>query len=158
MEKKATALVRIGVNGKVYEKRVHTSCLLIDFLRYDLALTGTKLGCSVGMCGACTVLMDGRMISSCLTLAVMADGSEVTTVEGLTQDERLLAMQKAFAEYGGFQCGVCTPGQIVAAKTLLDINPHPTEEEIKDWMMSNLCRCTGYYGILRSIQSVAQLD
>ena len=123
----------------------------MDCLRYDLGLTGTKEGCSVGVCGACTVLINGEMSASCLKLAVAADGAEITTIEGLAQDGRLHPLQQSFIDHGGFQCGICTPGQIMAAKALLDVNPAPTEEEIKAWMMGNLCRCTGYYKILESI-------
>ena len=103
------------------------------------------------MCGACTVLLDGRRVASCISLAVAAEGAEITTIEGLAQDERLHPVQQSFIDYGGFQCGICTPGQVMAAKALLDENPEPTEDEIKDWMMGNLCRCTGYYKILESI-------
>jgi aerobic carbon-monoxide dehydrogenase small subunit len=129
--------------------------LLIDCLRYDLGLTGTKEGCSVGVCGACSVLMDGQLISSCLTLALLADGKELTTVEGLAQDGKLHPVQQAFIDFGGFQCGICTPGMVVAAKALLDGNPNPSEDDIKDWMMGNLCRCTGYYKIIESIRGAA---
>jgi len=149
--------IRMRVNGKDYEVEVPTYRLLIDCLRYDLGLTGTKEGCSVGVCGACTVLMDGQMISSCLALAVFADGKEITTVEGLAEGERLHPVQQSFIDYGGFQCGICTPGMVVAAKALLDANPDPTEEEIKEWMMGNLCRCTGYYKIVESIQHAAEM-
>lgn len=148
--------IKLRVNGKRVEGEVPTNRLLIDYLRYDLGLTGTKEGCSVGVCGACTVLMDGDMISSCLTLAVMADGHEITTVEGLAKNGELNPVQKSFIQYGGFQCGICTPGQVVAATALLKENPRPTEEEIKDWMMGNLCRCTGYYKIIESIQKAHQ--
>ena len=130
--------------------------LLIDFIRYDLGLTGTKEGCSIGVCAACTVILDKQPISSCITLAVMADGCEITTIEGLAEDERLHPLQQAFIERGGFQCGICTPGQIMAAKVLLDSNPHPTREQIRMWMMGNLCRCTGYYKIIESIQAAAE--
>jgi carbon-monoxide dehydrogenase small subunit len=143
------------VNGKDYTLDVPSQRLLIDCLRYDLGLTGTKEGCSVGVCGACTVLMDGRLISSCLTLAVSADGKELTTVEGLAHEGRLHPVQQAFIDYGGFQCGICTPGMIVAAKALLDENPAPSDDDIKDWMMGNLCRCTGYYKIIESIRGAA---
>jgi carbon-monoxide dehydrogenase small subunit len=136
-------------------REVPDNRLLIDFLRYDLDLTGSKEGCSVGVCGACTVIMNGRTVSSCLVPAVFADGGEVTTIEGLAEDGRLQPIQKAFIEFGGFQCGICTPGQIMAAKSLLDNNPHPTRDEIKAWMMGNLCRCTGYYKIIESIEAVA---
>jgi carbon-monoxide dehydrogenase small subunit len=143
------------VNGKDYTADVPSQRLLIDCLRYDLGLTGTKEGCSVGVCGACTVLMDGVLVSSCLTLAVLADGKEITTVEGLAQNGKLHPVQQAFIDYGGFQCGICTPGMVVAAKALLDQNSHPSDDDIKDWMMGNLCRCTGYYKIIESIRGAA---
>src|SRR6266478_6236376 len=130
--------IKLRVNGKKVEAEVPTNRLLVDFLRYDLGLAGTKEGCSVGVCGACTVLLDGQPVSSCIALAVMADGCEVTTIEGLAQDDRLHPLQQAFIEYGGFQCGICTPGQIMAATALLDANPHPTREQIQEWMMGNL--------------------
>ena len=148
--------IRMRVNGKKIELEVPTNRLLIDCLRYDLGLTGTKEGCSVGVCGACTVLMDGEMVSSCLALAVFADGHEVTTVEGLAKNGKLHPVQQSFIKYGGFQCGICTPGQVVAAKALLDEVPKPNEEQIKEWMMGNLCRCTGYYKIIESIQKAHQ--
>ncbi|MBI4234178.1 MAG: (2Fe-2S)-binding protein [Chloroflexi bacterium] len=149
--------IRLTVNGKEIHRTVPARRLLLDFLRYDLGLTGTKEACSVGVCGACTVLLDGAMVASCLTLAVQAGGHEVTTVEALAPEEgRLHPLQDAFLRYGGAQCGVCTPGQLMAAKALLDANPHPTENEIKEWMMGNLCRCTGYYKILESIQRAAE--
>jgi aerobic carbon-monoxide dehydrogenase small subunit len=147
--------IRVKVNGVEHEREVSTGRLLLDFLRYDLELTGSKEGCSVGVCGACTVLLDGKIVSSCLTPAVFADGHEITTVEGLAENGKLHPVQQAFIDYGGFQCGICTPGQVVAAKALLDENPDPSEEEIKDWMMGNLCRCTGYYKIIESIQKAA---
>jgi carbon-monoxide dehydrogenase small subunit len=112
--------------------------------------------CAIGVCGACTVLLDGRMVSSCIALAVFADGHEVTTVEGLAGDERLHPVQQAFMDCGGFQCGICTPGQVVAAKALLDTIENPTEAQIKEWMLGNLCRCTGYYKIVESIQAAAK--
>ena len=144
------------LNGKKVEVEIPTNRLLVDCLRYDLGLTGTKEGCSVGVCGACTVLMDGEMISSCIALAVFADGREITTVEGLAKNEELHPVQKSFIKYGGFQCGICTPGQVVAAKALLDEIPKPNQEQIKEWMMGNLCRCTGYYKIIESIQKAHQ--
>jgi carbon-monoxide dehydrogenase small subunit len=150
-----THTIRMRVNGKDHTVDVPSQRLLIDCLRYDLGLTGTKEGCSVGVCGACTVLMDGRLISSCLTLALSADGKELTTVEGLAQDGKLHPVQQAFIDYGGFQCGICTPGMVVAAKALLDENPNPSDDDIKDWMMGNLCRCTGYYKIIESIRGAA---
>ncbi len=150
-----THTIRMRVNGKDYTLDVPSQRLLLDCLRYNLGLTGTKEGCSVGVCGACTVLMDGQMISSCLALAVFADGKDIITVEGLAQEDRLHPVQQAFIDYGGFQCGICTPGMVVAAKALLDEQPNPTEDEVKEWMMGNLCRCTGYYKIIESIQGAA---
>jgi carbon-monoxide dehydrogenase small subunit len=151
-----TRPIRLTVNGTSRELEVPTSRTLLDCLRYDLGLTGSKEGCGEGVCGACTVLLDGKMISSCIALAVFADGREVTTVEGLAEDERLHPVQQAFIDFGGFQCGICTPGQVVAAKALLDANPKPSEAEIREWMLGNLCRCTGYYKIVESIQAAAE--
>ncbi|MBI2885757.1 MAG: (2Fe-2S)-binding protein [Chloroflexi bacterium] len=148
--------ITLHVNGQLYTLEVEPTRLLVDILRYDLGLTGTKEACSVGVCGACTVLVDGQMVSSCLMPGVAAAGSSITTVEGLAGREELLPVQQAFVDYGGFQCGICTPGQVIAAKALLDENPHPTAEEIKEWMMGNLCRCTGYYKILESVQRAAE--
>ena len=143
--------INLRINGENRQVDAPARRLLVDLLRYDLGLTGTKEGCSIGVCGACTVLVDGEMVASCITLAAAADGSEITTIEGLAQDGRLHPVQQAFIDYGGFQCGICTPGQVMAAKALLDENPQPTEEEVRDWMMGNLCRCTGYYKILESV-------
>ena len=148
--------IRMKVNGVERMAEAPTQRTLVDFLRYDLGLTGTKEACSVGVCGACTVDMDGKMIASCITLAVAAEGADITTIEGLAQDNRLHPIQQAFIDYGGFQCGICTPGQIMAAKALLDENPSPSEQEVKDWMMGNLCRCTGYYKILESVTKAAE--
>ena len=139
------------VNGKEHTLTVLARRLLIDMLRYDLELTGTKEGCSVGVCGLCTVLVNRKMVASCLNLAALVDGQEVTTIEGIAEDGRLHPVQQAFIDYGGFQCGICTPGQIMAAKALLDENPEPSEEEVREWMTGNLCRCTGYYKILESV-------
>ena len=147
--------IRMTVNGTEHQLEIPARRLLVDCLRYDLGLTGTKEGCSVGVCGACTVLIDGEMAASCITLAVAADGAQITTIEGVAQEGRLHPVQQAFIDHGGFQCGICTPGQIIAAKALLDFNPSPTEDEIKAWMMGNLCRCTGYYGILNSVAAAA---
>ena len=143
--------INLKVNGEERQVEAPARRLLVDLLRYDLGLTGTKEGCSVGVCGACTVLVDGEMVASCITLAAAVEGSEVTTIEGLAEDGRLHPVQQAFIDYGGFQCGICTPGQVMAAKSLLDENPRPTEGEVRDWMMGNLCRCTGYYKILESV-------
>lgn len=158
MQADETVHLTLRVNGAPWSGDVPAQRLLVDFLRYDLGLTGTKEGCGVGVCGACTVRLDGRIVSSCLMLAAMAEGSELTTVEGLAQDGRLRPIQEAFIAHGGFQCGICTPGQLMAAQALLEVNPHPDEAAIRAWMMGNLCRCTGYYGIVRSIQAAAQAD
>ena len=151
-----SGVIRLTVNGSAHELEVPASRTLLDCLRNDLGLTGSKEGCGVGVCGACTVLLDGRIISSCIALAVFADGHEVTTVEGLAEDERLHPVQQAFVDAGGFQCGICTPGQVMSAKALLDANPHPSDDEIREWMVGNLCRCTGYYKIFESIRTAAQ--
>ena len=152
----ASYTIQLTVNGEPREAQVPARRTLVDLLRYDLDLTGTKEACSVGVCGACTVLLDGEITASCITLAVQADGAEVTTIEGIAQDGALHPLQQSFIDNGGFQCGICTSGQIVAAKSLLDANPSPTEEQVKAWMMGNLCRCTGYYQILESIMKAAQ--
>ena len=147
--------IKLTLNGKSIGCEVEDSRLLVEFLREDLKLTGTKESCGVGVCGACTVLLDGKPVSSCLTLAVHADGCAITTIEGIAEGDRLHPLQEAFLAHGGFQCGICTPGQILAAKALLDANPRPTRAEIQDWMMGNLCRCTGYYKIIESIAAAA---
>lgn len=143
--------VRLTVNGEVRETEVPSYRTLVDLLRYDLGLTGTKETCGVGVCGACTVSIDGKMAASCITLAARVNGAEVQTIEGVADGDHLHPVQEAFLKYGGFQCGACTPGQIMAAKALLDENPHPNETEVREWMMGNLCRCTGYYQIVEAI-------
>ncbi|HEX2929091.1 MAG TPA: (2Fe-2S)-binding protein [Candidatus Binatia bacterium] len=144
----------LNVNGQEHEVEIEANRLLLHVLRDNLGLTGTKEGCSIGVCGACSVTIDGRLVSSCLTLAVGCQGKKIETIEGLAKDGKLHPLQQAFIEYGGFQCGICTPGQIMAAKALLDENPKPSEEEVKEWMSGNLCRCTGYYKILESVMAV----
>ena len=147
--------VHLKINGTDHELDIPARRLLVDCIRYDIGLTGTKESCSVGVCGACTVLVNGEMYASCITLAVAVDGSEITTIEGIAENGNLHPIQQAFIDHGGFQCGICTPGQVIAAKSLLEENPAPTEDEIKEYMMGNLCRCTGYYGILNSIAAAA---
>ena len=148
----ATVAISLDVNGEKYELDVPPTQILVDTLRYELGLTGTKEGCGVGVCGACTVLLDGAMVSSCLLFAVKAAGSSITTIEGLQQSsEQLSPLQAAFIEKGALQCGICTPGQIMAATALLAENPTPTEHEAKEWLMGNLCRCTGYYTIIDAV-------
>ena len=150
--------IRLTVNGQEHELKVAPGRLLLDCLRYDLGMTGTKEGCGVGVCGACTVLVDGKMTSSCLTLAAMVDDAEVITIEGLGDGGELDPLQQAFIERGGFQCGICTPGQILAARALLDQTPRPSPEQIEEWMTGNLCRCTGYYKIVESILAAAERE
>ena len=148
--------LRLTVNGEPRSATVPANRLLVHLLREDLGLTGTKEGCSVGVCGACSVLVDGTLVSSCLLPAVAIDGASITTVEGLAPDqEHLSALQESFIRHGGFQCGICTPGQLIAATALLAEEPKPTEPQVKAWMMGNLCRCTGYYQIVESIMSAA---
>lgn len=150
--------MQLNVNGRSVEVEAGGLRTLVDVLRYDLGYTGTKEACGVGVCGACTVLLDGRMVASCITLAAQAAGAQVQTIEGLGDREILDPLQECFIRDGGFQCGICTPGQLLAAKSLLAHNPAPTEDEIKDWMMGNLCRCTGYYQIVESIANAANLS
>ena len=146
--------ITLTVNGEEHSVEIESNRLLLQVLRDTLGLTGTKEGCSIGVCGACSVIIDGRLVSSCLTLAAGCQGKKIETIEGLAKDGQLHPLQQAFIEYGGFQCGICTPGQIMAAKALLDENPHPSEDEVKEWMSGNLCRCTGYYKILQSVMAV----
>ena len=149
-------LMTLTVNSTPYEVAIEPRQSLLQLLREELHLTGTKEGCSEGECGACTVLLDGKMVDSCLIFALEAQGREVTTIEGLALGDRLHPVQKAFAEYGAVQCGFCTPGMILAAKALLDSNPHPTELEIRQGISGNLCRCTGYVKIVEAIQAAAR--
>ncbi len=144
------------LNGEPRDVVVPANRLLIHLLRDDLGMTGTKEGCSVGVCGACSVLVDGQLLSACLLPALYVDGAEVRTVEGLAAlDGTLSPLQAAFIRQGGFQCGICTPGQVVAATALLAEQPRPSREQIQEWMMGNLCRCTGYYKIVDSIEAAA---
>jgi len=145
-------VVRFTLNGRQRELTVASERLLIDMLREDLELTGTKRGCMVGVCGSCAVLVDGRMVSSCLLPAPYIDGSSVRTIEGIATDGVLSPLQTAFIQEGGLQCGICTPGQVIAATALLEHDPRPTADAIRTWMMGNLCRCTGYAGIERAIR------
>lgn len=153
----STHLLRFNLNGQPHQVSAPAHRRLIDLLREDLGYTGTKEGCSVGVCGACTVLVDGDMVSACLVPALFVDGSAVTTIEGLAPEGGpLTSLQDAFIRHGGFQCGICTPGQIMAATALLHENPHPTAQDVREWMMGNLCRCTGYYKIVESILAAAE--
>ena len=148
--------LRFDLNGTPREITLPANVRLLDLLRDDLGLTGTKEGCGVGVCGACSVLVDGQLMSACLMPAAFVDGTTVLTIEGLAPDaEHLTPLQDAFIRFGGFQCGICTPGQIVAATALLAAHPRPTTDQVRHWMMGNLCRCTGYYKIVESILAAA---
>ncbi len=148
-------VIELRINGEVREVVVEPRTTLLHVLREDLGLTGAKEGCNVGDCGACTVLMDGRPVSSCLTLAIEAQGKEILTIEGLDQEGRLHPLQQAFIDHYAVQCGFCTPGMILSAKSLLDRNPRPTEEEVREAISGNLCRCTGYVKIVEAILAAA---
>jgi carbon-monoxide dehydrogenase small subunit len=148
--------LRFTVNTVVREIMVEPYRTLLDVLRDDLELTGAKKGCDSGHCGACTVLLEGKPVNSCLILAVDARNKTVLTIEGLAQGGKLHPLQEAFLEQGAFQCGFCTPGVVLAAKALLDANPHPTEGEIKEGLAGNLCRCTGYGSIIQAVLSCSQ--
>jgi len=151
-----TTRIKVKVNEESYEKEVSPTRTLLDFLRLELNLTGTKEGCREGECGACSVILGGKLVDSCLILAVEADGQEIETIEGVAKNGRLDPIQKAFAEKGGSQCGYCTPGMIMAAKYLLDHNPSPTAEEVLQAISGNLCRCTGYEPIVEAILEAAK--
>ena len=146
----------VTVNGTLYEREVEPRLLLSDFLRHDLGLTGTHVGCEHGVCGACTIQFDGEPARSCLIFAVMAHGHEVTTVEGLGTIEKLHPLQEAFKEEHGLQCGFCTPGFLTTLAAFLEENPEPNEEEIREAISGNLCRCTGYQNIMESIKLAAE--
>jgi len=147
--------VEVSVNGERYEREVEARKLLVHFIRDDLDLTGTHVGCDTGNCGACTVLLDGQAVKSCMLLAVQADGAEITTVEGLAPDGELNTLQRAFSEHHGLQCGYCTPGMLLSATYLLAQNPKPSEEEIRRGIQGNICRCTGYVNIVRAITAAS---
>ena len=148
--------LKINVNGKDHILEVKDSMRLLDILRDKLRLTGTKEGCAVGECGACTVIMNGDAVNSCLILATQANNSTIETVENLEKDDVLSKLQNAFVEEGAIQCGFCTPGMLMSAKALLDKTPHPTEEQIKEALEGNLCRCTGYVPILNAVMKAAE--
>jgi len=148
-------LVSLTINGDPQTAMVKANTVLVNLLREEYDLTGTKKGCELGDCGSCTILLDGRPVNSCLVLALEADGSEIVTVEGLTERGELDRVQQAFLDKAAVQCGYCTPGMILSAKALLDRNPDPTEEEIREAIAGNLCRCTGYVNIVRAIKAAA---
>jgi carbon-monoxide dehydrogenase small subunit len=146
-------IINLTINDQAYEIAVEPNKTLADMLRYDLDLTGTKKGCDTGDCGACTVILNGDAVNSCLVLAVQTDGAVIETIEGLANDKGLHPIQEAFVEKGAIQCGFCSPGMIMSTKNLLDKNPNPTEQEIREGISGNLCRCTGYQKIFEAIDS-----
>jgi len=150
-------VIALTVNGITYEVAVAPNKSLARVLREDLNLLGTKVGCDIGDCGACTVILDGRPVNSCLVLAVQAEGGDILTVEGLAEGDKLHPIQQAFVDHGAVQCGFCTSGMILAAKGLLDRNPNPKEEEIREALSGNLCRCTGYQKIVEAVQAASQM-
>jgi aerobic carbon-monoxide dehydrogenase small subunit len=149
------ASVSMTVNGQAVTRDVEPRTLLVEFLRQHLDLTGTHVGCDTSQCGACVVHLNGQSVKSCTVLALQASGSQVTTIEGLANDGELHPMQAAFREHHGLQCGFCTPGMIMSAVDLVKRNPDPSEEEIREWLEGNLCRCTGYHNIVKAIQAAA---
>lgn len=148
--------IRLTINGRLYQEDVEPRILLSHFLREQIGLTGTHIGCVVGECGACSVLLDGKVVKSCLHLAVQADGREVVTIEGLARDGNLNPVQAAFVKHYAFQCGYCTPGMVITSQALLDSNPSPTDEEIRKALAGNLCMCTGYVQIVDAVKEAAK--
>ncbi|MBE9569745.1 MAG: (2Fe-2S)-binding protein [Proteobacteria bacterium] len=149
-------LMKLNVNGVIYEEEIDHRRTLLEVLRENLGLLGTHKGCDEGQCGACTVLIDGRAVNSCLVLAVSVQGKEIITIEGLAQGEKLHPVQEAFVEAGAIQCGFCSPGMIMVSKAFLDQNSNPTEEEAKSAISGNLCRCTGYFQIIEAVMKAAE--
>ena len=143
------------MNGQSYEREVDARRLLIHFLRDDLDLTGSHIGCDTGNCGACSVILDGTLVKSCMLLAVQADGAKVETVEGLTEDGELTALQQAFSDRHALQCGYCTPGMLMSATALLRDNPTPSEDEVRKGLQGNICRCTGYWNIFDAVRAAS---
>ena len=156
MEPVTSAAISVDVNGDTYELEVDARKLLVHFIRDDLDLTGTHVGCDTGNCGACTVIYDGMAIKSCMLLAIQADGARIETVESLAPEDELHPLQQAFSAHHALQCGYCTPGMLLSAKKLLDTNPEPTEHEVRKAIQGNICRCTGYVGIVEAIQAAAR--
>jgi aerobic-type carbon monoxide dehydrogenase small subunit (CoxS/CutS family) len=148
--------IAVNVNGDQYEREVDARQLLVHFLRDDLELTGTHIGCDTGNCGACTVIYDGTAIKSCMLLAIQADGAQIDTVEGLASDGELHPLQRAFSETHALQCGYCTPGMLMSAKYLLDNNPEPTQHEVRRALQGNICRCTGYWNIVEAVLAASK--
>jgi carbon-monoxide dehydrogenase small subunit len=156
VEPSESLFVTVDVNGETYERELEARKLLVHFLRDDLDLTGTHVGCDTGNCGACSVHVDGQLVKSCMMLAVQADGSSVRTVESLAADGELDPLQQAFSEHHALQCGYCTPGMLMSAKALLEQNPRPSEDEIRKAIQGNICRCTGYVNIVEAILAASR--
>ncbi|HEX6662865.1 MAG TPA: (2Fe-2S)-binding protein [Gaiellaceae bacterium] len=156
MEPVSSTTISVAVNGETYEREVDARRLLIHFLRDELDLTGSHIGCDTGNCGACSVLVDGVLVKSCMMLAIQADGARVETVEGLAQDGELTALQQSFSDHHALQCGYCTPGMLMSATALLRANPHPSEPEIRKGIQGNICRCTGYVNIVEAIKAASE--
>ncbi|MHB8469052.1 MAG: (2Fe-2S)-binding protein [Gaiellaceae bacterium] len=147
--------ITVTVNGVQYERDVEARKLLVHFVRDDLDLTGSHIGCDTGNCGACSMIVDGQLVKSCMLLAVQADGASIETVEGLADDGRLTALQQAFSDHHALQCGYCTPGMLMSATALLRENPNPSDEQIKKALQGNICRCTGYWNIFEAVKAAA---
>jgi len=148
--------ISVTINGTVYEREVEARKLLIHFIRDDVDLTGSHIGCDTGNCGACSVIVDGTLVKSCMMLAVQADGSTIETVEGLGEGDELTALQQSFSDHHALQCGYCTPGMLMSATALLRSNPNPSEHEIKKALQGNICRCTGYWNIFEAVKTAAE--
>jgi carbon-monoxide dehydrogenase small subunit len=156
MHPTTSTTISVEINGETYEREVEARRLLIHFIRDDLSLTGSHVGCDTGNCGACTVLVNGTLVKSCMMLAVQADGARIETVEGLAQDGELTSLQQAFSDHHALQCGYCTPGMLMSATALLRVNRNPTELEIRQAIQGNICRCTGYVNIVEAIKAAAE--
>lgn len=155
-ENTQTVLIEVTVNGDIYQREIEPRTLLVEFVREELGLTGTHIGCDTSYCGACTLILNGKLIKSCTCLAVQADGGTVETVEGLEDGDQLHPLQSAFSEHHGLQCGYCTPGMLMAAKNLLETNPSPNRDEICKGIAGNVCRCTGYQNIVKAVDAAAK--
>ncbi len=156
MEPATSKTISVEINGELYEREVDARRLLVHFIRDDVDLTGTHIGCDTGNCGACTIQLNGQAIKSCMMLAVQADGASLRTVEGLAADGELTALQQAFSDHHALQCGYCTPGMLMSASHLLEQNPRPTEAEIRKALQGNICRCTGYVNIVEAVKAVGE--
>jgi carbon-monoxide dehydrogenase small subunit len=148
--------ISVTINGTTYERDVEPRKLLIHFVRDDLDLTGSHIGCDTGNCGACSMIVNGQLVKSCMMLAVQADGAAIETVEGLSDDDELTKLQQAFKDNHALQCGYCTPGMLMSATALLRANPHPTDDEIRKGLQGNICRCTGYWNIFEAVKAAAE--